>query len=245
MLENKNLTAVSKSPMIKTLKENINAIENQLHKFKSREKRALLDFLGTAIKYITGNPDNNDLININKNLNLLFENQDKMIKQMDKYTSFANHITNRYSNDLITIQTNLNLSISTLNEINTAFEIQTIAQRYHLSGLSSLNAALSDDFEPQKRDREQKALGNDKIWYMTMDPKQTTPLPKTSPSKEFYLRQTWFYNFGIHTVRSLSVVSAGAKSAAVKIFGSVGQVPECRKDFKAVVMVAQLQSLVY
>ncbi|XP_030755399.1 uncharacterized protein LOC115881846 [Sitophilus oryzae] len=35
---------------------------------------------------------------------------------------------------------------------------------------------------------------------LTMDLQQTIPLPKLSTSKAFYLRQMWFYNFGIHCV---------------------------------------------
>lgn len=43
------------------------------------------------------------------------------------------------------------------------------------------------------------AIQNYTIWYLTMDLQQTTPLPKLSTSEAFYLRQNWFYNFGIHT----------------------------------------------
>lgn len=56
-------------------------------------------------------------------------------------------------------------------------------------------------FEVQKRDRAY-ALENFNTCFMTVDLQQTMPLPKLSTSKVFYLRQIWFYNFGIHTITS-------------------------------------------
>lgn len=54
-------------------------------------------------------------------------------------------------------------------------------------------------YETQRKDRE-LAINNHKICYITMDLQQTMPLPKLSTSKAFYLRQLWFYNFGIHAI---------------------------------------------
>ncbi|XP_031333824.1 uncharacterized protein LOC116163835 [Photinus pyralis] len=110
------------------LKDNCDLFREQLSKFTPRVKRSLLDGLGTIIKYITGNPDNNDLKEINKNLDILFKNQDKLLKQINKQTSFANHITERYSNDIKSIQTGINLSIQTINTLSSMFETQSIVQ---------------------------------------------------------------------------------------------------------------------
>ncbi|KAB0802996.1 hypothetical protein PPYR_05182 [Photinus pyralis] len=54
-------------------------------------------------------------------------------------------------------------------------------------------------FASQKRDRE-KPMTENNICYLTMDLQQTMPLPKLSTSKAFYLRQMWYYNFGIHCI---------------------------------------------
>ncbi|KAF0742047.1 E3 SUMO-protein ligase KIAA1586-like, partial [Aphis craccivora] len=54
-------------------------------------------------------------------------------------------------------------------------------------------------FEVQRKDKE-KVLLDSTICYLTMDLQQTMPLPKLSTSKAFYLRQLWFYNFGVHTL---------------------------------------------
>nr|CAH7753491.1 unnamed protein product [Callosobruchus chinensis] len=50
-----------------------------------------------------------------------------------------------------------------------------------------------------KADKE-KAKTTDNLVYLTIDMQQTMPLPKLTTSKVFYLRQLWFYNFGIHIV---------------------------------------------
>lgn len=56
-------------------------------------------------------------------------------------------------------------------------------------------------FEQQKRDRE-FSRANTEVCYLTMDLQQTMPLPRLTTSKAFYLRQMWFYNFGVHTITS-------------------------------------------
>ncbi|CAH0558800.1 unnamed protein product [Brassicogethes aeneus] len=54
-------------------------------------------------------------------------------------------------------------------------------------------------FKKQRLDR-QFATENASVCYVTMDLQQTMPLPKLTPSKPFYLRQMWYYNFGVHTI---------------------------------------------
>lgn len=50
-----------------------------------------------------------------------------------------------------------------------------------------------------KADREKAKVTNN-IVFITIDMQQTMPLPKITTSKAFYLRQMWFYNFGIHII---------------------------------------------
>lgn len=114
ILEHKNNGS---HPLINSLRESCLEIENELLKFNHRNKRSLIDGLGSAIRYITGNLDQTDLKNIDNNLGILFQNQEKIIKHMNSYTSFANHITERYSKDLEIIQGNLNSSLSTLSNL--------------------------------------------------------------------------------------------------------------------------------
>lgn len=54
-------------------------------------------------------------------------------------------------------------------------------------------------FQALKHDRERVKHSSNMV-YVTIDMQQTMPLPKVTTSKAFYLRQMWFYNFGIHTI---------------------------------------------
>lgn len=124
MLEQKN----NSIPLINVLKDLCFEINNSLEKFNSRSKRSLIDGLGTAIRSITGNLDQNDLTEINANLEALFKNQKGLIEQINKYTSFANHITDRHFKDINTIQQNINISLRALNEIKEKLDTQILIQ---------------------------------------------------------------------------------------------------------------------
>ncbi|KAG5884796.1 hypothetical protein JTB14_010859 [Gonioctena quinquepunctata] len=49
------------------------------------------------------------------------------------------------------------------------------------------------------------------VCYITMDLQLTMSLPKLTTSKAFYLRQMWFYNFGIYCVIHLEHKSIGLR----------------------------------
>lgn len=141
-LETKIINPLSRK-VFGTLKDNCKSIENQLQKFKHRNKRGLADILGSAIKFITGNPDNNDLIEINKNLDSLYKNQNNIIKQINRYTTFANHITARYSKDLQIIRNDLNSSLSAIVDVNNLLYNLLVVEYYNFISLKLLNALRS------------------------------------------------------------------------------------------------------
>lgn len=70
----------------------------------SRNERGLLNFLGSGIKFITGNLDNNDLETITQNLQTLKHNQLNSMQKINELSSFAGNIVNKFE--------------STLNQIN-------------------------------------------------------------------------------------------------------------------------------
>lgn len=120
-------------PLINYLKENCFEIEDELSKLVFRNKRSI-DSLGSAIRFVTGNLDQDDLKTLNTQLKNLFNNDQKIVNQIHKFTSFANHITNRYINDLNIMQDNLNKSMQAINEIDNEFNLgQSILYNIYLS----------------------------------------------------------------------------------------------------------------
>lgn len=69
--------------------------------------------LSSTIRFITENLYHDNLKEINSNLDNRFKNQRKIIKQVKKYTFFANYITKK----------NINTSLEAINHFNNKDEI--------------------------------------------------------------------------------------------------------------------------
>lgn len=100
------------------LTSNIQQIREILDKLNyKRSKRGLVNVLGKAIKFIAGNPDNDDLKLINDNFNEIYKTRDSEIKKINQLASIANHLTSRLAEDTKVINENIK---------NTKFHIQII-----------------------------------------------------------------------------------------------------------------------
>lgn len=75
-----------------------------------RNKRGLVNGLGTIVKFITGNLDDSDLQTITENIDNFRNIQHSQIEKINQLTSLANHITSRL--DKQTQQINENLEIT-------------------------------------------------------------------------------------------------------------------------------------
>lgn len=119
---------------------NVNEAKKLLNKLNyKRPKRALISVLGHAIKFITGNLDENDLQNINENLDRLYQNQNSELKQINKITSFANHLTRRYSDDLRTLSQSINETQLLLQNSQKSEEIKLLIENEIYQSLNLLN----------------------------------------------------------------------------------------------------------
>lgn len=88
----------------------------------------MASILGKAIKFITGNLDEDDLQTINQNLEILHKNQDTEFKQTTKLIIFANHLSHRYLSDLNTITTNLNKTKNFIETFKNTEDLRIILQ---------------------------------------------------------------------------------------------------------------------
>ncbi|VEN46167.1 unnamed protein product [Callosobruchus maculatus] len=88
----------------------VNSIEQELLKFNSihkRSRRGLVNGLGTIIKYVTGNLDQNDLTTIQNNFHKLHNTQNQIIEQVNTQISFAHAISAKLEETMNVIEKRL------------------------------------------------------------------------------------------------------------------------------------------
>lgn len=98
-----------------------NTLDKVLH---FRIKRGLINIAGKAIKFITGNLDNDDLEQLNSNIQALNDSEKEANTKIGQLTSFAGHIAKRYDEDIAKINKNIDNTVRILNTVMS--EIQTI-----------------------------------------------------------------------------------------------------------------------
>lgn len=132
LMDNKNLIRNRSINDILTLnlfgqfENNCKEIELLLQKLNYKMKRALANILGKAVKFVTGNLDEDDLTNINENLDKLYKNQKSEFEKINKLITFANHLSQRYANDMHTLTRNLETSKAYLLKVKDESDTRTM-----------------------------------------------------------------------------------------------------------------------
>lgn len=125
------------------LKNNLDQIEEILRKFVNRKvRRGLANFIGKGIKFITGNLDDDDLKTINQNLEELHNSKSSEIESINKLTSFANHLSQRYSEDLAQLNENIIHTKALFQTIKSTEEFRIIVEYEVLQSETLLNTLL-------------------------------------------------------------------------------------------------------
>lgn len=121
----------------------INNAKETLSKFEtSRQKRSLAPVLGTIIKFISGNPDERDLQEINDNLENLHSNQKQIVEKISQFTSFANHISRAFENTTNNLYNTLNKYQTETKRFKFIFQEQMLLENY-LMYLKDINQNLN------------------------------------------------------------------------------------------------------
>lgn len=111
----------------KQLESRVEAVENKLNLIMHNKiKRSLVDGLGTVIRYVTGNLDQNDLNNIMVNINKLRNNEEQLASRNTHFLSILSKLEEKFANNSLIISENLKKLTLKLNEINTEITIQAI-----------------------------------------------------------------------------------------------------------------------
>ncbi|XP_062534146.1 uncharacterized protein LOC134203290 [Armigeres subalbatus] len=116
--------------MTDLLQDRYLTVVNQFHNLypKKREKRGLLNFIGTGIKLITGNLDENDLIQINKDINELRRSHNKIIRENNVQVEINRQLQDR-----------INKIITVVNEQQELIKKQIIYARQEVLNKKGLN----------------------------------------------------------------------------------------------------------
>lgn len=117
---------------------NILQIEEVLNKLDyKRTKRGLFNIIGKAIKFVAGNPDNDDLKVIEENFNKIYQDKNSEIQKINRLTSLANHLTNRLAEDTRVMNENMKNTKLFLQTLKSVDEIRTllINEIYQAEGL--------------------------------------------------------------------------------------------------------------
>lgn len=105
------------------------SVEEELGNFNdTRPKRGIANGLGTVIKFITGNLDDNDLKALNENIGKLHTSQNKEIERVNKLISFANQITDRLTKETKILNTDLDMTKNAIRTLAKARNYQNLLQ---------------------------------------------------------------------------------------------------------------------
>lgn len=100
------------------LDDSILGIDSHLKKLvNNKKKRGVINGLGSIIKFISGNLDNNDLEKINEHIEELKKGQTREIVRLDKLTVLANHITHRLNEETSIINKVLERNQEVINSV--------------------------------------------------------------------------------------------------------------------------------
>lgn len=164
----------------RTLKYKLQHARNQLSGLKPiRQKRGLIDALGTAIKFIAGNPDSEDLRNIQENLvsieqkeNGLITNSNRQYKVNSIFEEKLNNITKTLHKVTQSILQSSNTP-SDLQVISIIFEVDEINQILRIIGeqieFAKLNVIHKDLFTLEEKEKFYSFLKNQMVSINQLD----------------------------------------------------------------------------
>lgn len=129
------------------LNHEIQQIQNLIHNLKPRHVKRSLNFIGSAWKWIAGNPDHEDFVTIKEKINNVLKNNNKQVIINNLYNERINNIT-KISNEIIKllkeneaynneILTNVQYKIKLFKE-----ELENIIYAIHWAKLGIINSLV-------------------------------------------------------------------------------------------------------
>lgn len=113
----------------------------KLMQSKNRRKRGLINFLGSGIKFITGNLDDKDLDTITQNFDILKRNQLNSMHKINELSSFAGNIMNKFKDTLDIINKNSNTIKMGFSKLSNELTLNLCLQDQYIQ-INDLNQLL-------------------------------------------------------------------------------------------------------
>lgn len=147
---------LSDNVLLKQLSDVYDHIHEQLlHLSTHKTKRSLINGLGSMIRYVTGNLDQNDLNEIITNMQTLRDNENKLNNQNSQVLTIIHELTQRFENNtnllsqrLVQIENTLNNITDTLiiqqQLLNAIFNAQKF-ERFLSNLLNAITFSLNDE----------------------------------------------------------------------------------------------------
>lgn len=165
-LNNKTLDLFE--PHINYLKDKLQSTFDQLQTFKTkREKRGLIDGLGSVIKSLTGNLDYTDAQRYDNALKLLKDNENEIVTELNNHISLSKDWTEQYTKIIKSISDNQDKIEILLNKIKVS-DITRDNDLIKYAHLAQVFIILTDNVESvsQEINKLQDALAFIKIKSM-------------------------------------------------------------------------------
>lgn len=93
-----------------------------MHKITRKQKKGLFNFLGTAIKYVTGNPDDTDLDLLKTHITAIESKQNEIIRKFNNQISFGLSLDTRFNKLLDKINNNNFIVSNAINKLSADFD---------------------------------------------------------------------------------------------------------------------------
>lgn len=122
--------SLTHEPILKYLNNEIHNNLDIIQLHSSRTRRSLMPSLGSAIKYITGNLDATDAVELHDIIDDIHKNEDRLQRQAELQYSFDKSTTDRFNNNLQTIQYNEENLKQKLNTITSEIDLLKIENTF-------------------------------------------------------------------------------------------------------------------
>lgn len=142
--QSNNLTTIQYYHVSKALNDTYDTFEklNNCEIYSiSRKKRGLMNYIGSGIKFVTGNLDNDDLETITQNMQVIKYNQINSMHKINDLSSFAGNIVSKFEKNIKISNENAKNIRSEFSKLDNEIKLMLTLQNQYIQ-ITNLNQYL-------------------------------------------------------------------------------------------------------